>query len=57
MIAEDASGIAPDFLIGNLTQEPWYTREIYADRHGSFVGWKGQWYCSIQELSQSNHCC
>jgi hypothetical protein len=57
VIAEDASGIAPNFLIGNLTQEPWYTREIYADRHGSFVGWKGQWYCSIQDILQSNHCC
>ena len=57
VIGEDASGIAPNFLIGNLTQEPWYTREIYADRHGSFVGWKGQWYCSIQDILQSNHCC
>ena len=22
--------IASDFLIGNLTQEPWYTREVFA---------------------------
>jgi hypothetical protein len=54
VIAEDASGIAPDFLIGNLTQEPWYTREIYADRHGSFVGWKGQWYWVCNDRSQSD---
>ena len=24
--------IASDFLIGNLTQEPWYTREIFAGK-------------------------
>lgn len=45
--------IAPDFLIGNLTQEPWYTREIYADRHGSFIEWHGQWYFFCNERSHS----
>ena len=40
----DPQRIEDDFKIGNRTQDPWYTREDYADRHGSFVEWHGQWY-------------
>jgi arabinoxylan arabinofuranohydrolase len=54
VIAEDGSGIAEDFLIGNLTKEPWYTREIFADRHGSFRGWKNQWYWVCNDRSHSD---
>ena len=39
----DTRFISPEFRIGNESQQPWYTREDYSDRHGSFVELHGQW--------------
>ena len=43
----DAGLIAPEFMVGNETEEetkPWYQRRIYYDRHSSFVQLHRQWY-------------
>lgn len=50
----DPKRIAPDFRIGNASKLPWYTREDYADRHGSFVEWQGQWYFFMNDRSHSD---
>ena len=49
----DPAAIAPDFLVGNLTSEPWYKREIYKDRHGAFFQRRHQWYFSTNDVSHS----
>lgn len=49
----DSAYIAPDFRVGNETQEPWYSREDYADRHGSFFEFHGQWYFVCNDRSHS----
>lgn len=45
--------LAPDFRIGNETSEPWYGREDYQDRHGSFFEAHGQWYYTCNDRSHS----
>lgn len=46
--------IAPAFRLGNATQTPWYTREDYQDRHGSFLFLHGQWYFFCNDRSHSD---
>mmetsp|Transcript_137590 Transcript_137590/g.252360 ORF Transcript_137590/g.252360 Transcript_137590/m.252360 type:complete len:484 (-) Transcript_137590:33-1484(-) len=48
------SHIAPDFRVGNLTQEPWWKREIHADRHSSYFELHGQWYFFANDRSHSD---
>ena len=50
----DESLIAPDFRIGSNTSEPWYARDDFHDRHGSFWTHGGQWYWSANDRSHSS---
>eukprot|EP00930_Biecheleria_cincta_P005732 TRINITY_DN106675_c0_g1_i1.p1 TRINITY_DN106675_c0_g1~~TRINITY_DN106675_c0_g1_i1.p1 ORF type:complete len:535 (-),score=49.61 TRINITY_DN106675_c0_g1_i1:59-1453(-) len=49
----DPALIEPAFRM-NSTSDPWYTREDYADRHGSFLEWHGQWYFFMNDRSHSD---
>jgi arabinoxylan arabinofuranohydrolase len=49
----DQALIAPDFRIGSQTSQPWYAREDYADRHGSFWTQNGQWFYACNDRSHS----
>ena len=49
----DPAYISPDFHIGNQSAEPWYTREDYHDRHGSFFESHNQWYFATNDCSHS----
>jgi len=49
----DAELLDPEFRVGNLTQEPWYTQDDYQDRHGSFLNFKNQWYFFSNDRSHS----
>lgn len=46
--------VAEGFSVGNRTAEPWYSREDYADRHGSFFTFGEQWYWATNDRSHSN---
>jgi hypothetical protein len=46
--------LAPPFRYGNESAQPWYTREDWADRHGSFVEFHGQWYFFCNDRSHSD---
>lgn len=48
------ASVAPDFRVGNASAVPWYGREDYADRHGSFFTHGGQWYWACNDRSHSN---
>ncbi|CAE8716967.1 unnamed protein product, partial [Polarella glacialis] len=50
----EPSLIEPAFRIGNESQEPWYTRQDYADRHGSFLELHGQAYFFCNDYSHSD---
>eukprot|EP01063_Lacrimia_lanifica_P035655 TRINITY_DN6863_c0_g1_i1.p1 TRINITY_DN6863_c0_g1~~TRINITY_DN6863_c0_g1_i1.p1 ORF type:complete len:464 (+),score=58.20 TRINITY_DN6863_c0_g1_i1:205-1596(+) len=52
--AIDSAALAPDFRIGNATVQPWYLREDYVDRHGSFLEANGQWYFACNDRSHSH---
>jgi len=45
VIAEDSSGLAPDFHYpdAEASKKLWFQRTDFADRHGSFLPWHGQW--------------
>eukprot|EP00039_Didymoeca_costata_P020773 m.342381 g.342381 ORF g.342381 m.342381 type:complete len:467 (+) comp21319_c0_seq1:31-1431(+) len=51
--AVDPNTIAPDFRVGPMNPEPWYTSQNYLDRHGSFFSLNGQWYYVMNDRSHS----
>eukprot|EP00928_Gymnodinium_smaydae_P051137 TRINITY_DN3465_c0_g4_i1.p1 TRINITY_DN3465_c0_g4~~TRINITY_DN3465_c0_g4_i1.p1 ORF type:complete len:489 (+),score=47.86 TRINITY_DN3465_c0_g4_i1:55-1521(+) len=48
------SNIELDFHVGNMTEEPWWTREIHQDRHSSYRELHGQWYFFANDRSHSD---